>query len=106
MAKNMRPSALQKEDCLIEISWGKPHTFIISPEGDIQNFSTIEQVRYWLLRKWPIADEARTAALRQVEAAMDCIVPVATARRAFLAAAKSAGFEPQDLVAYPSRHAA
>lgn len=78
----------------------------MSPDGDVQKFSTIEQVKYWLLKRWPIADEARSTALQQVEAAMDCIVPVGVARRAFVAAARSAGFVPENLVGYSSRRAA
>lgn len=78
----------------------------MSPDGDIQKFSTIEQVRYWLLKRWPIADDARSVALHQVEAAMDCLVPVGVARRAFAVAAKSAGFIPEELVGYTARRAA
>jgi hypothetical protein len=78
----------------------------MSPEGDVQTFSTIEQARYWLLRRWPIADDARLIALQQVDAAMNCLVPVGVARRAFAAAAKSAGFIPEELVGYAARRAA
>ena len=91
---------------MIEINWGRPLSFVMSPDGDVQKFSTIEQVKYWLLKRWPIADEARSTALQQVEAAMDCIVPVGVARRAFVAAARSAGFVPENLVGYSSRRAA
>lgn len=91
---------------MIEINWGRPLSLILSPDGDIQTFSTIEQVRYWLLKRWPIADDARFIALQQVEAAMDCLVPVGVARRAFAAAAKSAGFIPEELVGYTARRAA
>ncbi|NPD14932.1 DUF982 domain-containing protein [Xinfangfangia sp. D13-10-4-6] len=90
----------------MEINWGQPLSFVMSPDGDVQKFSTIEQVKYWLLKRWPIADEARSTALQQVEAAMDCIVPVGVARRAFVAAARSAGFVPENLVGYSSRRAA
>lgn len=95
----------KKDLRLIEIIWGKPLSFVMSPEGDVQQFSTIEQVKYWLLKRWPIADDARLTALKQVEAAMDCLVPVGVARRAFTAAAKSAGFVPEDLVGYTARRA-
>ena len=78
----------------------------MSSDGDVQKFSTIEQVKYWLLKKWPVADEARAAALLQVDAAMHCLVPVGAARRAFVAATKSAGFIPETLVTYPSRRSA
>lgn len=91
---------------MIEINWGKPLSFVMSPDGDVQKFSTIEQVKYWLVRKWPIADDAHAIALQQVNAAMDCIIPVGIARRAFAAAAKSAGFVPENLVAYPMCKAA
>lgn len=95
-----------KDVFLIEINWGKPLTFVMSPEGDVRKFSTIEQVKHWLVRKWPIADDAHAMALQQINAAMDCIIPVCAARRAFAAAAKSAGFVPENLVAYPMRKAA
>ena len=79
---------------------------MLSPDGDVQKFSTIEQVKYWLLKKWPVADGARSSALKQVEAAMDCIVPVGVARRAFAVAARSAGFIPENLVGYVAGRAA
>lgn len=66
----------------------------MSPHGDIQKITTAEQAHYWLQEKWPVADHARDRALQQVEAAMDCMVSVGTARRAFISAAKSAGFVP------------
>lgn len=91
---------------MIEINWGRPLSFVMSPEGDVQTFSTIEQARHWLLRKWPIADDARLIALQQVDAAMNCLAPVGVARRAFAAAAKSAGFIPEELVGYTARRAA
>ncbi|WP_295080118.1 DUF982 domain-containing protein [Tabrizicola sp.] len=71
----------------------------------MQKFSTIEQVKYWLLKQSPVADEARSKALKQVEAAMNCIVPVGVARRAFAAAARSAGFIPENLVVHAARRA-
>ena len=80
---------------MIEINWGRPLSLIVSPQGDIQTFSTIEQALYWLRRKWPVADAAQSRAIVQVEAAMHCLTSVGTARRAFLAAARSAGFMPQ-----------
>ena len=70
-------------------------SLIISPEGDVQKFSTIEQAQYWLRKKWPVADAARQHALGRLEAAMDCLGSVGEARRAFLGAARSAGFVPQ-----------
>ena len=81
---------------MIEVNWGRPLSLIVSPQGDIQTFSTIEQARYWLRRKWPVTDAAQRRALEQTEAAMHCLVPVGSARRAFLSAARSAGFPPAD----------
>lgn len=95
-----------KETDVIEINWGKPLSFVVSPAGDIQEFSTAEQARYWLRKKWPVADPARDRALRLVEAAMDCTAPVGTARRAFISAARSAGFVPEGLMTQPERMAA
>lgn len=83
---------------MIEVNWGKPLSLIVSPQGDIQTFSTIEQARYWLRRKWPVADTAHARAVTQLEAAMHCLVSVGSARRAFLAAARSAGFVAPDRV--------
>lgn len=91
---------------LIEIHWGQPLSFIMSPEGDVQKFSTIEQARHWLRRKWPVSDDAHEKALHHLEAAMDCIGSVGTARRAFIAAARSAGFVPEDLITQSHRQAA
>jgi hypothetical protein len=79
---------------MIEIHWGEPLSFVISPQGEVQKFSTIEQARYWLRRKWPVADRARGQALSQVEAAMNCLASVGDARRSFVSAARSAGFVP------------
>lgn len=83
---------------MIEINWGEPLSFIISPEGEVQKFSTIEQAAYWLRKKWPIADDARDNALRQIDAAMCCLGGIGTARRAFVSAARSAGFTRETLV--------
>lgn len=84
---------------MIEIQWGTPLSFVVSPDGDIQKFSTIEQAAYWLRKKWPVRDEARITALSQIEAAMDCMTTVGAARRAFVTAARSAGFRRDDLMA-------
>lgn len=105
-AKRAFRSSLKKDIWLIEIHWGQPLTFVLSSDGDVQKFSTIEQVKYWLLKQWPVADEERLNALKQVEAAMDCVVPVGVARRAFAAAARSAGFIPETLVVHAARRAA
>lgn len=84
---------------MIETDWGKPLHIAVTPEGDIQKFTTIEQARYWLRIKWPVDDVARLTALERIEAAMDCLGSVGTARRAFLAAARSAGFRSDPLAA-------
>ena len=91
---------------LIEINWGKPLSFVISPAGDIQEITTAEQARHWLRKKWPVSDHARDRALHQVEAAMDCLASVGTARRAFISAARTAGFVPEGLMTQPERTAA
>jgi hypothetical protein len=41
---------------MIETHWGDPITLVLSPEGGIQKFSTIEQASYWLRKKWPVAN--------------------------------------------------
>ncbi|WP_371685634.1 DUF982 domain-containing protein [Tropicimonas sp. IMCC6043] len=78
----------------MEIQWGQPVVLIAPKDGNIEHICTIEKARYWLRRKWPVSDGARTTALAQVESAMDCMSPVEDARRAFLVAATSAGFAP------------
>ncbi|WP_234450840.1 MULTISPECIES: DUF982 domain-containing protein [unclassified Paracoccus (in: a-proteobacteria)] len=88
---------------MIEINWGKPLSFVMSPHGDIQDITTAEQAQYWLLKKWPVADHARDRALHQVEAAMDCMASVGTARRAFISAARTAGFVPATHVGQTAR---
>jgi len=98
-----RRDSLRKLQSLIETHWGKPLSFVVSPKGDVQTFSTIEQARYWLKKKWPVSDAAQRRALDRLEAAMDCMAPAGTARRAFIAAARSAGFVPAALILQPSR---
>lgn len=88
---------------MIEIHWGEPLSFVISPDGEVQKFSTIEQARYWLRKKWPVLDEARQRALTQIEAAMCCMTSVGSARRAFISAARTAGFVPENLIAHSKR---
>lgn len=90
---------------MIEIHWGEPLSFVISPEGDVQTFSTPEQARHWLRRKWPVADVARDRAMDRLQAAMDCMASIGTARRAFIAAARTAGFVPENLVTQYGRGA-
>lgn len=89
---------MKKDEPLIEVNWGEPVSLVVSPDGDIQKFSTIEQARYWLRKKWPVADDARHSALRKIDAAMACIGSVGSARRAFLSAANSAGFASENLM--------
>lgn len=82
---------------MIEIHWGKPLHLVVTAEGDVQKFSTIEQAQHWLRRKWPVVDEAQKTALKKIDDAMHCVVSVGTARRAFIAAANSAGFSMKSL---------
>lgn len=79
---------------MIEINWGHPMTVVVSPNGNTQKISTIEQACYWLRKKWPVSDRKRDFALDQIDAAMHCLVPVGTARKAFISAARTAGFMP------------
>lgn len=79
---------------MMEIQWGQPVALVQPHDGEVERFSTIEKVRYWLRRRWPVSDTARTTALAKVEAAMECMTPVEEARHAFLVAALSAGFVP------------
>lgn len=83
---------------MIEIQWGSPLSFVVSTDGDIQKFSTIEQAAYWLRKKWPVRDEARDSALVQIDAAMECMGSVGSARRAFVSAARTAGFQRENLI--------
>ena len=69
-------------------------TFILSPEGGTQEFTTIEQANYWLRRKWPVTDHYRDLALERIDAAMHCLGSVGAARKAFFLAAMTAGFKP------------
>ncbi|TMV36106.1 DUF982 domain-containing protein [Thioclava sp. BHET1] len=78
----------------MELNWGHPMMLSASKEDEILRVSTIEQAHYYLKRKWPTADDARDFALSQIEAAMNCLVSVSSARRAFLSAADSAGYSP------------
>ena len=69
-------------------------TLVVSPKGDTQKISTIEQAVYWLRKKWPVTDHNRDLALNHIDGAMHCLVSVGSARNAFLSAAKTAGFMP------------
>ena len=84
------------ENNLIEINWGNPMTLVVSPHGDTQKIVTIEQALYWLRKRWPVADQNRDLAIDYVDAAMHCLVTVGAARKAFVSAAKTAGFKPSD----------
>ncbi|WP_240497719.1 DUF982 domain-containing protein [Thioclava sp. F34-6] len=92
--KSVLSRTLGKIRTLIEIYWGKPISLVVSPKGDVKSFSTIEQVHYWLRKKWPVSDLAQSRAIDRVEAAMECLGTVADARSAFLGAATTAGFLP------------
>lgn len=81
---------------MIEIIWGKPLNLVVSPLGDTQKISTIEQAKYWLRKRWPVADDARAKAIATIDGAMDCLLPVQFARKAFRDAAETAGFQPMD----------
>lgn len=78
---------------MMEVNWGHPVKMLMPRDGmvAVQNFTTLEQVQHWLTRKWPVQDAARDHALSRVEAAMDCLLPVSAARKAFMDAAESAG---------------
>jgi hypothetical protein len=90
---------------LIEIFWGEPLAFVVSADGDVQRFTTIEQARYWLRKRWPVQDKAHQSALHKINAAMDCIGSVGSARRAFISAARTAGFVPENLMVQSGRMA-
>lgn len=79
---------------MIEINWGNPLTYVVSQDGGTKKFTTIEQARYWLRKKWPVQDRDRDHAIALLDAAMLCMAPVGVARKAFVQAARSAGFEP------------
>lgn len=81
---------------MIEIIWGKPLTIVAAESGDFHKISTIEQAKYWLLKRWPVVDEARERALSVINLAMECMAPVQMARAAFAAAAQSAEYEVID----------
>jgi hypothetical protein len=83
----------------MELNWGEPLSFVVTTDGEVQKFSTIEQAVYWLRKRWPVADSARLKALDQLDAAMHCLTSMGSARRAFISAARSAGFRPETLAA-------
>ena len=83
---------------MIELNWGSPLTLHSTDGTEIKAISTIEQARYWLETNWPTTGAARDTALRQIDAAMDCLLPVSSARAAFVSAASVAGFSPADKV--------
>lgn len=83
----------------MELHWGEPLSFVVTTDGEVQKFSTIEQAAYWLRKRWPVADAARLKALDQLDAAMHCMTTIGSARRAFISAARSAGFVRDTLAA-------
>ncbi|WP_237168610.1 DUF982 domain-containing protein [Paracoccus shandongensis] len=78
---------------MIEINWGKPLSFVVSPDGEVKTFTTLETAAYWLQRRWPVDDVQRRHAARMLDAAAHCMTPVGSARKAFTDAARSAGFQ-------------
>ena len=93
----------RQKSFIMEIHWGTPLSFVISSAGEVQKFSKIEQARYWLRRRWPVSNTAQHHALEQLDAALHCLVSVGSARRAFIAAAKAAGFVPETSIAQSAR---
>ncbi|WP_022706890.1 DUF982 domain-containing protein [Paracoccus zeaxanthinifaciens] len=79
---------------MIELNWGSPLALHSDDGTEIKAISTIEQARYWLEVNWPTSGAARDAALSRIDAAMECLLPVSSARAAFVAAASVAGFSP------------
>ncbi|WP_306754420.1 DUF982 domain-containing protein [Paracoccus actinidiae] len=79
---------------MIEINWGQPLSFVVSPDGDVKTFTTLETAAYWLQRKWPVDDVTRRHAAQVLDAAAHCMTPVGSARTAFSDAARTAGFKP------------
>ncbi|AHD01713.1 hypothetical protein METH_14300 [Leisingera methylohalidivorans DSM 14336] len=78
---------------MIEISWGTPMTIFLPSEGRTQKITTIEQAHFWLQRAWPVSDRNRNIAIEKIDAVMDCLAPVGTARAAFLSAVDTAGYQ-------------
>lgn len=85
-----RPS---ERDNLIEINWGQPLSFVVSPDGETKTFTTLETAAYWLERKWPVDDQPRRRAAQMLDAAAHCMTSIGSARTAFAQAAESAGFQ-------------
>lgn len=77
---------------MMEIDWGKPLTFVVSQDGETQKFATLERAHHWLLSRWPVRDRARDHAIEQVDAALHCLTTGNAARKAFVSAARTAGF--------------
>lgn len=84
---------------MMEITWGTPLTFVVSQDGDVQKFATIEKAYFWLRKKWPVADRNRDLAIEEVDAAMHCLTTVGAARKAFVSAAMTAGFQHRRVAA-------
>lgn len=68
-------------------------SIFLPSEGRVRKISTIEQAHYWLQKAWPVSDRNRDIAVEQINAAMECLVPVSAAREAFLEAVGTAGFQ-------------
>ena len=83
---------------MIEIIWGKP-LHLVTKSGDTKILSTIEQAEYLLKNQWPdgVCDDARAVALSKMRDAMECIGSIGSARRAFVSAARVAGFRPESM---------
>ena len=95
-----------KDAGLIEITWGKPLTFVVSSDGNVQKFSMIEQGKFGLQNKWPVADDAHREAPGRVERAMACIVPLAVVRRSSIAASRLTALVHGGLMTCPQGHPA
>lgn len=77
---------------MFEVNWGRPLVIAVTNAGDKKKISTIEHARYLLSQKWPTDDSQRAHALNAIDDAMECMASVASARLAFLQAARTAGF--------------
>lgn len=80
----------------MEINWGEPVILVVSPDGDTKKINTPEQAAFWLRKKWPISDDHKYRAMDYIDAALNCLVEGGTARLAFIKAAKTAGFVPNN----------
>ena len=83
---------------MIEIIWGKPLQ-LVTQTGETKTLSTIEQAKYLLKNKWPdgVESASRDIALAKIQDAMECLGSVGCARRAFISAAKRAGYRAESM---------